>query len=164
MAGKRGPSAMMRRNSGLRLVPSTSRWKRAKNIRNDLGWLHIRGERSRAHPLHDRRHGTTHEVLKQGLLVLEVKVERALGDAGASGDVLKPRRLVTLGGKDRQGGVEDGLPPRLRLRPTALAGGGRQSAAARRARLASAPATSIASPPFVARARRCRSAMALLLL
>ena len=69
--------------------------EKAEEHLNDLGRLHIRGQRSRAHPLHDRRHGAAHELLKQGLLVLEVKVKRALGDARLRGNVVEPRRLVT---------------------------------------------------------------------
>jgi hypothetical protein len=60
--------------------------------------------------IHDRRHRAAHELLKQGLLVLEVEVERALGDARLRGDVVEPRRRVAARGKYAECGLEDGLP------------------------------------------------------
>ena len=82
MAGKRGPSEMMRRSSSLRLVPSTSVWNRAKNISIAcIGWHVGRGCAARSW-LDDGRHGAAHELLEQGLLAWEIEIERALGDAG----------------------------------------------------------------------------------
>src|SRR5262245_54542251 len=68
-----------------------------------------------AYAFHDRANGTTHELLKQCLLVLEVEIKRALGDAGLGGNVVEARGLKPTRGKDRERSIEDGLAPRLRL-------------------------------------------------
>ena len=108
-AGKRGPSAMIRRSSSLRLVPSTSFWNRAKKSSSTpaagmpgiaaaaLAWLD------------DGRHGAAHQLLEQRLLVLEIEVERALGDAGPRGHVVEPRRLEAVLGEHGERRIEDRL-------------------------------------------------------
>jgi len=75
--------------------------KKGKKQLEDLRGPHIGGQRRRAHPIHDRGHGTAHELLKQVLLVLEVEIERAFGDAGLGRHVIEPRRLVAAGRKHR---------------------------------------------------------------
>ena len=49
--------------------------------------------RRRVQPADDQRHdGGADQLLEHRFLVLEVQIDRALGDAGAFGDVVEPRR------------------------------------------------------------------------
>src|SRR5262245_593704 len=77
----------------------------------------LRRKRGAADARHDRPNGTAHELLKQRLLVLEVEIKRALGDAGLGGNVVEAGSLVAACGKDRERRIEDGLTPRFRFGP-----------------------------------------------
>ena len=114
MAGKRGPSAMMRRSSSLRLVPSTSFCEHREERLERLQGRDVGRGRDPAHVLQDRRHGVAHQRLEQRLLVLEIEIERALGDAGARGHVVEPGGLEAVLGKDGEGGLQNRLAARLR--------------------------------------------------
>jgi hypothetical protein len=62
------------------------------------------------------------QFLKQGLLVGEVEIDRALGDAGAPRHAVKPRGSEAAGGKFIKRRAEDRLPARRSLRhPNVLA-------------------------------------------
>jgi len=57
-------------------------------------------------------HFRTDQFLKQALLVGEVQIDGALGDAGAFGDIVEPRRGKAFGGEFIEGRVEDGVAAR----------------------------------------------------
>ena len=78
--------------------PST---RRARAIGIALG-----GERRLA-ALDERDDRVAHDAAEQLFLVGEVEVDRALGDAGALGDVLEAGRGEAALREHREGGVED---------------------------------------------------------
>ena len=122
MAGKRGPSAMIRRSSSLRSVPSTSRLEQRKERVERLQGRDVGGGGDPAHLLQHGRDGVAHQRLEQRLLVAEVEIERALGDARALRHVVEPGRLEAVRGEHRQRRGQDRLAPRLGRN---LAGAGR---------------------------------------
>ena len=64
-----------------------------------------------------------YQFLKQRLLVGEVEIDRALGDAGAARHVVEPRGSEAAGRKFIERRAKGRLPPRRRFRsPDALAG------------------------------------------
>src|SRR5665647_1028486 len=67
----------------------------------------------------DQRHQRgPYQLFEHRFLVLEVQIDRALGDAGAPGDIVKPGRGESARDELLQCGVDDGLPPLQRaLRP-----------------------------------------------
>jgi hypothetical protein len=64
---------------------------------------------------HDWAQHGPHELLEQALLVAEVEIDRAFGDAGAAGDIVEPRRRKSAGGKFFERGREDSFAPRRLL-------------------------------------------------
>ena len=71
------------------------------------------------------RQRRAHELLEQALLVAEVEIDRALGDAGAAGDVVEAGRGKAGGGEFFERGGEDRVAPvGLSGRPRLAAGRG----------------------------------------
>ena len=60
-------------------------------------------------------------LLEQGFLVIEIEIKGALGDAGAGGDVVEPRRLEPALGEHVERGIENGLFADRGLRLTGAA-------------------------------------------
>src|SRR5262249_22980473 len=91
------------------------------------GQIARRGRRDRAR---QRAQHRAHEFLEQALLVAEVEVDRALGDAGAAGNIIEPR-----GGKAPRGELlprsseDGGAPPRTPQRACILPRSARSGAA-----------------------------------
>ena len=115
MAGKRGPSEMMRRSSSLRLVPSTSVSNRAKKA--SIAFIGGMSGAAASSLMRTMMGATAvaHEAFEQGLLAREIEVERALGDAGARRHVVEPRGLEAVLGESEERRIEDGLPACLWL-------------------------------------------------
>ncbi len=67
--------------------------------------------RGLADPIQDRRHGAAHQRLEQRLLVIEVEVERALGNAGPRCHVVEASGVVAPLGEDGERRVQDRLAP-----------------------------------------------------
>ena len=101
MAGKRGPSAMMRRSSSLRSVPSTSFSNSREEGLERLQGRDVGRGGDLLIVLQQGRDGVAHQRLEQRLLVAEVEIERALGDAGARRHVVEPGGLEAVRGEDR---------------------------------------------------------------
>src|SRR5262249_53123682 len=74
------------------------------------GQIAQRGGRDRAR---QRAQHRAHEFLEQALLVTEVEVDRALGDARAAGDVIEPRCSKAPRGELLERSSEDGGAPLL---------------------------------------------------
>ena len=77
----------------------------------DLRQRQVRHGGDRLQALIDRIDGAADQALEQRLLVLEVEVERALGDAGPARHLVEPCRLVAVLGEHRESRVQDCLPP-----------------------------------------------------
>src|SRR5262249_53175245 len=77
--------------------------------RRDVGLEH-RLERA-----DERRQLGADQLLEQRLLVAEVEVDRAFGDAGAARHVVEPRRREAARGELLEGGREDGFASRRAL-------------------------------------------------
>ena len=109
--GKARPSAMIRRITSLRRVPKISRTNRSTNAlrRAARTGMSALGVASIA-PTSGTEH-RAHELLEQALLVAEVEIDRAFGDAGAAGDVVEPRRRKTARRKFLKRGRKDGFAP-----------------------------------------------------
>src|SRR5262249_5978555 len=75
-------------------------------------------QRYRLDGAHQRTQHRTQEFLEQALLVAEVEVDRALGDAGAAGDVVEPGGGQAARGKLVECGGENGRAPLVPGRPT----------------------------------------------
>ena len=91
-----------------------------------------------------------HELLEQVLLVAEVEIDRALGDAGVPGHVVEPGVGKTARRELRERRIENGRPPLRRLL------GARRAALAHAAR---GPARLGPAPPCSAEARHGRCLM-----
>ena len=61
------------------------------------------------HGVERRLHGLAHHRNEQVLLVLEIDVDRALGDAGALGDLIERGRRVAVARKLDERGFDDFL-------------------------------------------------------
>ena len=78
--------------------------KTLKRGTNRTAWRRRRGKTA------DQRHQCCpYQFLKQRLLVLEVQIDRAFGDAGAAGDVVEPRRGVPARDEFIHRRIDDGL-------------------------------------------------------
>ena len=75
-------------------------------------------QRRRLDRAHQRAQHRAHEFLEQALLVAEVEVDRALGDAGAAGDVVEPGGGKASRGKLLERGGENGRAPFVPARRT----------------------------------------------
>ena len=140
MAGKRGPSVKIRRSRSL-----TARGQ-------DLGAEHLEhgpqgqlgrqvGELRQLLQSRDHREdGLAHHLLEQVLLVLEVEVNGALGDARLLGHVVELGGGKALGGEHVERRLQDRLPPRLRVAPAQLAALGHPPLLAAASPAASLPA------------------------
>src|SRR5262249_25913953 len=88
-------------------------------------------QRGRLDRAHQRAQHRAHEFLEQALLVAEVEIDRALGDARAARDIIEPRGGKAPRGEFLERGGEDGgapllTPPRAPIRArSALADAGR---------------------------------------
>src|SRR5207247_3097069 len=69
----------------------------------------VRALRGRAHRLQDLAHRSAHGRGDELVLVLEVEIDRALGDAGPVGDVLDPQRGPSLLRCERRRLSKDGV-------------------------------------------------------
>ena len=90
-SGKRAPSVMISRITSLRRVPKISRTNMSAMVSAIMRAGTSASARLSIAPTTGRQH-RAHELLEQALLVAEVEIDRALGDAGAAGDVVEPRR------------------------------------------------------------------------
>ena len=110
------PSVMISRITSLRRVPKISRTKMSAM----LSAMTRAGRSADLRGLDGADHGRqhrAHQFLEQALLVAEVEIDRALGDAGAPRDVVEAGRGKAGGGEFFERGGED------RVAPLGLAGG-----------------------------------------
>ncbi len=85
------PSVMISRITSLRRVPKISRTNRSTIISATARAGRSRDRRG-LDGAHQRAQHRAHKFLEQALLVAEVEIDRALGDAGAARDVVEPGR------------------------------------------------------------------------
>ena len=112
------PSATIRRTMSPRRVVTTSCAKVSRKTLERRANRSAR-RRRRGKPADQRHQRGPDQFLEQRLLVLEVQVDRALGDAGALGDVVEPCRGKSARDELIQRRIDDGLTPLRRARGAA---------------------------------------------
>ena len=99
----------------LRLVARTSLLEHLEQSLEHARNRHFGCGRKRGDALDYGGHRAAYDLLEQLLLVVEVEIERSLGDAGLGSHVVEPCRLETALGEHRERGVENNQPPFCRF-------------------------------------------------